>query len=181
MGLFDLFKKKKPEKEVVKEIIVTPEKALKSNKEKPVIVAPFPFEEEKKSLIELTERQYDSLYNRFDNANEKFSEAVDEVDSEFTFDTFDYEARVKVLKKACREFDKCFKIVAPYWYEDWYFMDMLELHKPDKWTKAGQEDFKPSSVFNLPSGSMDGFLWRWFYEKRNGKSVFRSFRGYFPL
>ena len=113
------------------------------------IVEPFYFEVEKQSLSDLTEKQYDSLYNRFDNACEKYQDAVADVEAEFTMNTFNYETRVQSLKNAIKEFDKCFKLVAPFWYEDSWFMEMLELTQPNKWTSHESGLSNPNDVLEI--------------------------------
>ncbi len=119
----------------------------KEKEKKQRIIEPFPFDVERKSFSDLTEKQYDSLYNKFDIALERFDDAVGDVESEFTMGSFNYEARVQSLKKAIKEFDKCFEIVAPFWYEDAWFMEMLELTVPTKWVKGNA--LNPKNVLEV--------------------------------
>lgn len=167
MGLFSFLKKMNNSDKSENENTVL-NTSLKHERE--VIVEPFPFSVEKKSLFDLTERQYESLYDRFDNALDKFEDVVSELEAEFECESFDYNQRVKLMKKACKAFDRCFNIAAPYWYEDYLFMKDLNLEEPNKWTKKQFDDIKPEVVTAIDDNPeiynfMNINFLRWLLEK----------------
>lgn len=150
----------------------------KKNKEepqKPVIVAPFPFEVEPKKLRDLSERQYESLYERFERACEDFEDAVGDVENIFSAPS-PYKERVNALKVACRKFDRCFAIASPYWFQDAYFMEMLQLETPNDWI---EDQLSVNSNKQYPvSNAYDGYKWfninflRWLLEEyKNNKQI----------
>ena len=125
MGLFDFLKKKK----------INNQDKLES---KTRIIAPFEFNVEGKHLYELTERQYEALYDKFDNAARKFLEIADEARYEFE-NEYSYSNRIKYLKSAKVAFYRCIDIVAPYWFQDPFFMELLNIKEYDPWRGVDNE------------------------------------------
>lgn len=118
MSFFSLFKKNS--------------KNIDESKKELTIIMPFPCEVEEKKLFELTDRQYELLYERFENDLLKFEETSDELETAFNCGA-SYSERLRLLKSTCKCFDRCFDRVAPYWYQDKYFMEGLNIKKDDPW------------------------------------------------
>ncbi len=135
MGLFDIFKKKKVDIITVDKIEVS-NNSMNLKEEK--IIAPCPIEVEERKLCDLTDSQYDKLYDGFDNDIDKYEEIISELEYAFECE-YSYNTRLRLLKAACKAFDKCVTRVAPYWYQDKWFMDSLHIREDDPWNKVFED------------------------------------------
>ena len=86
---------------------------------------------EKKNLHDLTESQYEKLYEKFDDLLCDY----DEISSDIRFifeEDFNYITRVRILKKAINKFNQIVELAGPYWFEDyWFSEEMIDTCKID--------------------------------------------------
>ena len=84
-------------------------------------------------LNRFNDRQYDALYDRFESLCDVFFDKADELEEVFE-ETESKSKRLNALKVAFRAFDKCYQKAAPYWFEDYYFMETMEIKEDDPWS-----------------------------------------------
>lgn len=123
------------------------------------IIEPYPFEGDRKHLFDLSDRQYDTLYERVEELHDLFLEKVDELEQIF-YETESKTKRLRALKSAYKAFDKCYQKAAPYWFEDVYFMDLMEVKIDDPWLTCKEEEAE-----NVPYNFYSIFCIMWLIKK----------------